>query len=137
MEKALYKAVFALTGTTDVIYLIALNIIFIYVSILFIYLIANKLWGAHIGLLTAVICFFFAPFYTFTSQYYTDTFGLPFVVIPIYLYLCAVTTEKCTLLSRTKNAENKPIVTKSKQKFICLKKAVIRRYYQMLKNFRF
>ena len=99
MEKALYKAVFALTGTTDVIYLIALNIIFIYVSILFIYLIANKLWGAHIGLLTAVICFFFAPFYTFTSQYYTDTFGLPFVVIPIYLYLCAVTTEKCTFLN--------------------------------------
>ena len=92
--KTFYKVVFALSGSTSVYYAIILNICFIYIGVLFTYLIANKLWGAHIGLLTAVVCFFFAPFYTYTSQYYTDTFALPFVVIPIYLYLCAVTSKK-------------------------------------------
>lgn len=52
------------------------------------------MWGAHVGLLTGIICLFFAPFYTYTTYYYTDSFSLPFVTISIYLYLCAVNTKK-------------------------------------------
>lgn len=120
--KGLYKIVYAITGSTSTIFAIILNVILIYITIIFIYLIANKLWGAHIGLLTAIICLCFAPFYTYASQYYTDTFALPFVVIPIYLYLCAVTTEKCTFCNRQKNAENESINTVSNYKTTCEKK---------------
>ena len=120
--KGLYKIVYAITGSTSTIFAIILNIILIYITIVFIYLIANKLWGAHIGLLTAIICLFFAPFYTYASQYYTDTFALPFVVIPIYLYLCAVTTEKCTICGRQKSAENESIDATSNYKTTCEKK---------------
>ena len=33
---------------------------------------------------------FFVPFYTYASQYDTEVFTLPFVIISIYLYLCAI-----------------------------------------------
>ena len=56
----------------------------------FIYLIIHKLFGVHMGLPAAVIGLFFAPFYTYASPYDTEAFTLPFVVISIYLYLCAV-----------------------------------------------
>lgn len=92
--KIFFKFMVAITGNNSAIFGNILNTLFIFVSIVFIYLTATKLWGAHIGLLTAIICFFFAPFYTYTSFVYTDSFSLPFIVIPIYLYLRAITSKK-------------------------------------------
>lgn len=92
--KIYYKMIFFITGNTDIIYIELLNVAAIFISIIFLYLIAVKLWGAHMGLLTGIICLFFAPFYTYTAYYYTDSFSLPFVTISIYLYLCAVNSKK-------------------------------------------
>lgn len=92
--KIYYKIIFSITGSTDIIYIELLNVAAIFISIIFLYLIAVKLWGAHMGLLTGIICLFFAPFYTYTAYYYTDSFSLPFVTISIYLYLCAVNSKK-------------------------------------------
>ena len=128
--KGLYKIVYAITGSTSAIFAIILNIILIYITILFIYFIANKLWGAHIGLLTSIICLFFAPFYTYASQYYTDTFALPFVVIPIYLYLCAVTTERCTFDGK-QNTINKASVNTISKNDDTIKKASSKKYINL------
>ena len=38
------------------------------------------------GLPAAVIGLFFAPFYTYASQYDTEAFTLPFVVCLLYTY---------------------------------------------------
>ena len=92
--KIYYKMIFFITGSTDIIYIELLNVAAIFISIIFLYLIAVKLWGTHMGLLTGIICLFFAPFYTYTAYYYTDNFSLPFVTISIYLYLCAVNSKK-------------------------------------------
>ena len=92
--KIYYKMIFFITGSTDIIYIELLNVAAIFISIIFLYLIAVKLWGAHMGLFTGIICLFFAPFYTYTAYYYTDSFSLPFVTISIYLYLCAVNSKK-------------------------------------------
>ncbi len=53
-------------------------------------LIVNKLFGGHMGLPAAVIGLFFCSLYTYASQYDTEVFTLPFVIISIYLYLCAI-----------------------------------------------
>lgn len=92
--KIYYKMIFFITGSTDIIYIELLNVAAIFILIIFLYLIAVKLWGTHMGLLTGIICLFFAPFYTYTAYYYTDNFSLPFVTISIYLYLCAVNSKK-------------------------------------------
>lgn len=92
--KIYYKMIFFITGSTDIIYIELLNVAAIFISIIFPYLIAVKLWGSHMGLLTGIICLFFASFYTYTAYYYTDSFSLPFVTISIYLYLCAVNSKK-------------------------------------------
>ena len=92
--KIYYKMIFFITGSADIIYIELLNVAAIFISIIFLYLIAVKLWGSHMGLLTGIICLFFASFYTYTAYYYTDSFSLPFVTISIYLYLCAVNSKK-------------------------------------------
>ena len=92
--KIFYKVIFAITGSTDIIYIMLLNAVIIFVGIIFMYLISVKLWGPHIGLLTGIVCLFFAPFYVYVAYYYTDTFSLPFITIAIYLYLCAIDSKK-------------------------------------------
>ena len=91
--KVFYKVIFAITGSTDIIYIMLLNAVVIFISIIFMYLIAVKLWGPHMGLLTGIICLFFAPFYVYVAYYYTDTFSLPFITISVYLYLCGVNSK--------------------------------------------
>lgn len=92
--KVFYKVIFAITGSTDIIYVVLLNAVVTFIAIIFMYLTAVKLWGPHIGLFTGIVCLFFAPFYVYVAYYYTDTFSLPFIIIPIYLYLCAVNSKK-------------------------------------------
>lgn len=92
--KVFYKVIFAITGSTDIIYIVLLNAVVTFIAIIFIYLTAVKLWGPHMGLFTGIVCLFFAPFYVHVAYYYTDTFSLPFIIIPIYLYLCALNSKK-------------------------------------------
>ena len=92
--KVFYKVIFAITGSTDIIYVVLLNAVVTFIAIIFMYLTAVKLWGPQIGLFTGITCLFFAPFYVYVAYYYTDTFSLPFIIIPVYLYLCAVNSKK-------------------------------------------
>lgn len=82
-----YRMIYAIFGTYTEMAGVILNIIFIDTTIIFVFLIAKRLWNYSLALYTALLCFLFSPFYLYVPIFYTDTLALPFTVIPIYLYL--------------------------------------------------
>lgn len=93
-----------LTGYYRVLYLafgeiplsagVLLNVIALSVSVLFTYQTAKKIFSASGAFFAFLLCFFFLPFYTYTPFFYTDTLSMPFVIIPIFLYISALKTKK-------------------------------------------
>lgn len=58
---------------------ILLNIALILMGLVFLYLLAEKLYGGRAAFLALLCCAFFLPFYMHAPIFYTDTFALPFV----------------------------------------------------------
>lgn len=85
-----YRIDFLLTGYVSRYLPIIINCVLLNVSVLFTCLLARKVLGNKKALFTLLLCFFFAPFYTYAPYYYTDSFSLPFVVISLYTIVSAI-----------------------------------------------
>lgn len=89
-----YRFVYLIFGRIPLMAPILLNILAIDVAVLFTFLIAKKIFKKPAVIALTVLMFIFVPFYTYTAYFYTDSLSIPFAVIPIYLFLCAVKSQK-------------------------------------------
>ena len=89
-----YRAVYLIFGDVPLIAPVLLNTAFIFISVVFCYLVAKRILGNFGGLVTAVICFLFLPYYTYTPYFYTDSLSMPFTVLSLYLFIRAYESDK-------------------------------------------
>ena len=54
---------------------------------------AKKLFGNKQSLLALILCMLFAPYYTYTPFYYTDSLSMPFLIGSVYLFVSAIKSE--------------------------------------------
>ncbi len=72
---------------------IIFNAFAINISVILTVFTARKLFGNRKAMFVLILCFFFAPYYTYVPYYYTDSISMPFCVASIYLFVCAVKSE--------------------------------------------
>lgn len=87
-----YRIIYLAFGRITLFDAVILNVTALSTSVFFTYRTAKKIFSPAGALLTFLLCFFFLPYYTYTPFFYTDTLSMPFVVIPLYLYICALET---------------------------------------------
>ncbi len=88
-----------LFGTMPIIVPIIINTIGLYISYVLTYLIAKKIFhDKFTPLFCAILGAEFTVFYTYTSNFYTDSMSMPFAMGAIYLFLTG--TEKISLKSK-------------------------------------
>ena len=74
--------------------LVTLNVVAINFSILMTVFLAKRLFGNKKSLFVLLLCVLFVPYYTYTPYYYTDTISMPLVVLSVYLFVCALQSDK-------------------------------------------
>ena len=89
-----YRVLYLIFGKIPLSGAVFLNVAALSTSVFFIYQTAKKIFSAAGAFLAFLLCFFFLPFYTYTPFFYTDTLSMPFVIIPIFLYISALKTKK-------------------------------------------
>lgn len=87
-------AVYRLCGSFSHTPLIVLNTLSINIAILLTVLTARRLFGERKAVLCLLLCAFFAPYYTYTPYFYTDSFSIPFVIGTAYTFIAAVQSKK-------------------------------------------
>lgn len=90
----LYKVSYLLTGEYSQMLILVVNTLAINISILMTVLIARRILGERNALYTLVLCALFAPFYSYTAYYYSDTLSLPFVTGTVYAFVVAVQGDR-------------------------------------------
>lgn len=88
---------FKLTAWTPVgwtVRALALNILFVNISILLVYLTVRKLRGVSAAIRTSWLALLFSPFFLYLPVFYTDTLSMPFAIglFCAYVYLKAANT---------------------------------------------
>lgn len=64
----------------------ALNCVSILLSVALCFLCVKRARGAHFAFLSGMFLLFYLPLWLYTPIYYTDTMGLPLLVLPVLLY---------------------------------------------------
>ena len=78
---------FRMVGLNDMLTsLIFINIIVVLLSIYVMYLTIKEIYGLQRATLFSIVTVLITPFYTYTTIIYTDTLGLIFPILSIYLY---------------------------------------------------
>lgn len=73
---------------------VALNVFAINFSVLMTIFLAKRLFGNKKSLFVLFLCVLFLPYYTYTPYYYTDSLSMPFVILSIYLFVCALQSNR-------------------------------------------
>ena len=89
----IYKLTYMLTGTFTRIPMVIFNTLCINLAVLFTVLTSRRIFGGRKAVITLALCAFFAPFYTYTPYFYSDTFSIPMVMGTIYTFVRATQTE--------------------------------------------
>lgn len=87
-----YRILYLIFGKVPLSASIFLNVVALSTSVFFTYQTAKKIFSATGAFLTFLLCFFFLPFYTYTPFFYTDSLSMPFVIIPLFLFVSALKT---------------------------------------------
>lgn len=89
-----YRILFLIFGDIPMYATVVLNAAALSISVLFVYKTAKKIFSPAGAFLSFLLCLFFLPYYTYTPYFYTDTLSMPFIVVPLYLYVSALKSEK-------------------------------------------
>lgn len=65
-----------------------LNVLFIDLAILFLFLFVRKVWGNRVAMLYLLMSLFFMPNVLYVPVVYTDTMSMVFVTLALYLFAC-------------------------------------------------
>ena len=90
----LYRMSYLLTGSISVYLPVIINTLAINLSVILTVFLSRKLLGDRKAFFVLFLCVIFAPFYTYTVYYYTDSLSIPLVVGSIYLFVYAVGCDK-------------------------------------------
>lgn len=90
----LYRISYLIFGYVPRYVPVVMNVFAINISVLLTVFIAKRLFGNKKSLFVLLLCVLFAPYYTYTSYYYTDSLSMPFTVLAIYLFICALQSDK-------------------------------------------
>ena len=66
---------------------IAVNILFITIAIVIMYLIIRKLYSNRVALIMLGFVFLLTPLFLYVPIFYTDTMSMPFIMLVLYMYL--------------------------------------------------
>lgn len=88
-----YRILFLIFGDIPLFGAVLLNVAALSVSVLFVYKTAKKIFSPAGAFISFLLCLFFLPYYTYTPYFYTDTLSMPFIVVPLFLYVSALKTE--------------------------------------------
>ena len=91
---SLYRISYLLTGSISVYLPIILNTFAINLSVVLTVFLSRRLFGDRKALFTLFLCLIFAPFYTYTAYYYTDSLSMPFLIGSLYLFVYAFDCRK-------------------------------------------
>ncbi len=89
----LYKISYSIFGCVPKMVPVVLNCIAINLSVLFTAFTAKKLFGNKHALISLMLCMLFAPYYTYTPFYYTDSLSMPFLIGSVCLFVSAIKSE--------------------------------------------
>ena len=89
-----YRITYSLTGSFSHIPLMILNTLVLNSAVLMTVLTARRIFGKRKALIMLALCAMFAPYYTYTPYFYTDSFSIPFVIGTVYTLTVAVQSEK-------------------------------------------
>ena len=89
----IYRIDYLLTGYVSRYLPVIINTLLINISIILTCLTARRILGNRKAIYTLILCAFFAPYYTYTAFFYTDSFSLPFVIGSIYTFVVAMQSE--------------------------------------------
>lgn len=91
---AVYRLAYLSFGYIPTLVAVILNVLAINVSVLFTVLAARRIFGNKRSLFVLALCALFAPYYTYAPYYYTDSLSMPLVILPVYLFICAMQSNK-------------------------------------------
>ena len=91
---AVYRLCTLVFGYVPSLVPVIINAFAINVSVLLTVFTARKIFGNRKAIFVLLLCFLFAPFYTYVPYYYTDSLSLPFCIGAIYLIVVAANSEK-------------------------------------------
>lgn len=89
-----YRISYLLIGSVPRFLPVFLNVIAINLSILMTVLLSRRLLGERKSLFVLLLCALFAPFYTYTAYFYTDSLSLPLSVGIVYFLSTSIGTER-------------------------------------------
>lgn len=84
-----YRIVYLMLGYVPRMAPVLLNAVFINAAIILLFFTAKKMFNNFFALVTMIFAFLFIPYYTYCPYFYTDTFSLPFTILPILLFVTA------------------------------------------------
>lgn len=88
----IYRISYLLTGSVPRFLPVVINVIAINLSVLMTVMLSRRLFGERKSLFVLLLCVLFAPFYTYTSYYYTDSLSLPLSVSIVYFLSISIRT---------------------------------------------
>ncbi len=88
-----FRLWYIITGEVSDAPAIVLNVIAINSSVFMTVMLSRRIMGERRSLFVLMLCAVFAPFYTYTSYYYTDSLSMPFVVGAVYILISALDTD--------------------------------------------
>ena len=91
---AVYRLCTLVFGYVPSLVPVIINAFAINASVLLTVFTARKIFGNSKAIFVLLLCFLFAPFYTYVPYYYTDSLSLPFCIVAIYLFVVAANSEK-------------------------------------------
>ena len=95
----IFRATYLLFGSKfpDIFFVTAscINIFCFIISSIFFYLLLKKIFNANKTpqILAILLLFTQHTYYTYVRAFYTDTLAMPFVIIPLYLIICALESK--------------------------------------------
>lgn len=89
-----YRISYLLTGNVSRLLPVVLNVIAINISVLMTVMLSRRLLGERKSLYVLLLCALFAPFYTYTAYFYTDSLSLPLSVGIVYFLSTSIRTER-------------------------------------------
>lgn len=89
-----YRVIYLALGYVPRMAPILLNVVFINAAIILLFFTAKKMFNNFFALITMISAFLFVPYYTYCPYFYTDTFSMPFTILPILLFVTACESNK-------------------------------------------
>ena len=89
----IYRLSYLFTGTVSIYLPTFVNAFAINASVVMTVFLTRRIFGERRAYFVLLLCLLFAPFYTYTAFYYTDSLSMPFLTGSVYLFVYAFNSD--------------------------------------------